>query len=335
MLRSVLCCLFAVVCSLGVSANAFDAHVAVTLQKSEPWVVNLFHDGHFWLGQTTDGSKPNRIEIYDPTAATKLGEVDLPHGVSFIQPYDTHSVIVLGRTPDAHAYFSVIDRDEENYNAQTYGLDWNLPEFFAVGPNSLYFNEAGNADVFNWTNGDMENLAPTISGPGRLIVVGNSLFVLEHHDMFSTDANMVKIDLRSQTTETTFDSYRNYVENLIYVPSINRIVLTETNASQLLIVNPDTNKLESTISVPTPMGLSLNGSQLAVSTGPAKGLAFVDLTTSKVTDNWDLSGVSPWFYDAWDVTADYDSGHYFVRSSNMCPTCDSSRNLVVVAQSSK
>jgi hypothetical protein len=313
-------------------ATAFTAKTGVVLHQNEPWVVNLYNGGLFYVGRTrSNDAEKNKIEIYNPDLSQKVGEVAVNHGVSYIQANGANQVIVLGRTAEARAYYTTITRQGTGFASQTKSLGMLLPEYFAVSSRGLFFNEAGDAAIYQWQGSAGRKVAEEVSGPGKVVIVGNSLFAIERRSFRPGDENLIKVDLGTSAVTRTFPTLRNNLSNLIYVPSIDRVVVAETFANQLLVVEPTQNRLESTIPVSSPRGLDLWGDHLVVSTDVQKSVAFVNLTSRTVDDTWDLSAV-PNLYNTWDLTADAAHGRVYVRSSNVCPTCSVSRNFVVVAE---
>lgn len=314
--------------------------ILTDLDFVEPNEAHLFHDDHLWVGKsrtTEDGH--HRMEVYS-SEGSLVSTIELPHSPRGVYPLSDAQVVVTGRTHwPWKTHYTVVTRYGHDFVTHTTTLpeEYQADEF--VGDiHRMFFTEPGEAKVFQQNGNDYRFLSPVISGPGKMLLLGDSLFVIERRDASLGDENLVKIDLKTETADKTFKDYlRNGLSNIISLPQRGRIAAAETVADQVLLIDVASNKLVETLAVHgRPRGLATLGNCLVVSSEETRRVRFFDLGTAeaKLIDEWDLSVVGNKLRKARSLAVDPNSGRVYVRSTYICPSslCVETMSSVVMAE---
>lgn len=314
--------------------------IVTDLDFVEPNEAHLFHDSHLWVGKskTTEDGHP-RMEVYS-SEGSLVSTIKLSHSPQAVSPLSDTEVVVFGKTQwPWKSHYTVITRTGHDFVTRT----TTLPEEFQadgfVGDiNRMFFTEVGDAKIFRPKGDQFEYLAPVISFPGKMLLLGDSLFVIEGRELSLGDENLVKIDLKTETADRTFkDHLRQGLTNIISLPQRGRIAAAETLADQVLLIDVASNKLVETLAVNgEPRGLATLGNCLVVSSAETRRVRFFDLGTAeaKLIDEWNLSVVGNKLRKARSLAVDPDSGRVYVRSTYICPSslCVETMSSVVMAE---
>jgi hypothetical protein len=163
-------------------------------------------------------------------------------------------------------------------------------------------------------------LGPAISGPGQMILIGESLFVLEWKASDPHTQNLVKIDLKTEKAERTFNGLlRSGILRMVQVPSTPYLAIVERDENQLLFVNYETNRFDEskTVAIPgRPRDVTVFGKCLAVLAPDGNTISFVDykMSSPQIVLTWDLNGLIDKWRRPSGIAIDRLTGNVFVRS---------------------
>jgi hypothetical protein len=309
------------------------------LDKSEVDEGHLFHAGLLWVGKThQQPSDPHTISVYSNGGETLVQNLEIPHSVMSITAFDANSVIVVGRTsvPSWRNYYSVIKKTGSSFSIKTTSLpEQYMVSDFAGRSDKLFFSEVGDAMILESSplERSVRPLPIEISGPGKLALDGNSLFVIENRNMDFGDEDIIKINLNDNSHTRTFnDHFRNGLVNIQVLKGVNYLAAAEAGADQVLLIDRTSNLLAHTLVVEgRPRALSQIGHCLVVATEEKQGVVFFDLNGSepKMIDRWDLSAADPRFNKGRSVAVDEATGQIFLRSTYPCGSCSQTQSSVV------
>lgn len=119
---------------------------------------------------------------------------------------------------------------------------------------------------------------------------------------------------------------------MVKLPGSSRIALTEKFANQILLVHTDTNTVdekENIHTTGTPWGITSFGSKcIAVMAYDEHAIRIFDVSTtgSPLVADWNLMGTIDRFHRPRALASDPKSGRLYVRSDDVCPTCQVSFN---------
>lgn len=323
-----------------VAIAAPTSRIALSLDKGEPYALNLFHAGFYFTGHSrqTD-TEQHRIEVYSSDLSTKVKEIAVPHTVESIAPLSANEVLVVGKhySTEWFGYYTVVTVKNGTFSPKTtkFSTDF-MPEFFAGKAGQLYFNEAGNAGVFRWNGSSGQMLPVKLSGPGRMAYTGTDLFVIERRNLLLFgDEQLTRVNLASQKATSVFPTIRNGLAQVQYLPNSGLVAVSETLADQVHLVDPSTNQVVESVTTATPEGLVAMGNCLAVSSREEKRATLFLVAKgqpTKTVDTWDLTALGGNLHNTRHITADGVGKRLYVRSQDMCPSCVSSRNVVAVIE---
>lgn len=313
-----------------------STRIALSLDKSEPYVLNLFHAGYYFTGHSRQTeTESHRIEVYSADLSKKVKDIALTHTVESIAPLSPTQVLVIGKHfgSEWHGYYTVIDTANLTAKTTEFSTEF-MPEFFAGAPGKLYFNEAGNAGVFSWSGGSGQMLPLTLSGPGRMAFTGNYLYVVERRDLlFFGDERLTRIDVKTNKSEVVSGLGKG-LSQIQYLPKLGLIAVPETLANKVHLVDPNTNKIVLSFESPSPEGVFPVEKCVAVSSRDEKRATLVRVAgnAATVAGSWDLTDLGGNLLNTRHITADVSGKRLYVRSQDLCPTCVSSRNVVAVVE---
>lgn len=333
---------FVCVCAI---AQTFALNQNVTVKvvselcNNEPYEPLLFHAGSLWTGRSrgVQGGNDYALELFSPEGKL-LDKHALVHTNGGVWAYGPNQVLVMGKNQwPWKSYFSVFTQ-QNNKIKQVSSKDFGLaiqPEFFAGNPNRLFFNEAGNAKTFEWVRGQPKYLAPTVSGPGKMLLVGDYLFVIERRNITLGDESMLRIDLKTNTADRTFKTYRNHLSHMTSLQNGKYIAVSETLANQILIVDVAKNEIVETLPVPNqPEGVAEYKNCLVTISEIDNHVHFfrIDIGQSKEVDEWDVAQVGNKFGMGRGIAVDPSTGRVYSRSKVIAPQATEVVNSVIVAE---
>jgi hypothetical protein len=321
---------------------ATPVRLVEVLDGLEPEAPLLFHDGGLWSGSTYgDEGKAYRLRRFDANGELH-SEVTLPHSVARIVPLGPNQVMVVGRSypGEWRTHYSEVTLRGGALRASSYRFarQWMVQEFAGDGTRR-FFTEPGERAILQMGTFGPSKLPVEVSGPGKMVLAGDSLLVLERRAAQLGDENLVRIDLRTNRATRVFHPWlRQGLVNLVALPGGGRVVAAELLADQLLFVDAGLGKLVATVPVPSgrPQGLALRGRCVVVgSADPARRIVtFVDARTPTptVVAEWELTGAPVSFKSIHALAVDPRSKRVFARSHEACLGCGVSLNSIVVAE---
>lgn len=322
-------------------AQPVDFRTVTLLHHNESYRAHTFAADALWVGKSKrEQNDSHRIEVYVDQGTRLLGTVNLNHTPSFAYPYGQDSVLVVGKSfsDQWRTHYTVIKRTGDQLNASTKTLPIQFQiDQAAANEQVKFFSETGDAKVLVEANGRaIRALAPTISGPGKMQLVGDSLFVLENRDSFLGDENIVKIDLKTETAERTFKDYlRQGITDIHHIAGTNILAANEALTGKVLFIDEITNKLVGELSVlPDIRNLETLGHCLLAAATESRQLAVIDIRNignPSVLASLDLSSVGEILRRPNGLAVDQKRGTIFVRSTWTCPTCAPNTQSSVVA----
>jgi hypothetical protein len=155
------------------------------------------------------------------------------------------------------------------------------------------------------------------------LLVNNSIFLVEQPNVVDSASNLVRVDLSNQSKPTElFPTLRKGLVSLIELSGPDSLAVSEEGASQVLLLDPKSSQLTSTIPVAagTPRGLAQLGNCLVVGSEASRKVSFYSLKTSpqSLVATWDLSGAGQSLMGIRDLAVDPASGTVYVRSAYAC-----------------
>ena len=290
------------VCLVGESAIA-SADLSVSKVRDlywDPYEAMVFNDSTLWIGSNRDESAASKyfLEAYSEDGSRLLGRVQLRHTLEFLYPYGPDQVLVVGKHAtegEWQTFFTVARLEQGRVIANTVPIPEEvMVEQIGGVPGRLFFNTGVNKLV-EYRGHGLEYLAPVISNAGQMMLLGDSLFVLERNSIYLGDENIVKVDLSSQSADRTFkDRLRNGITGFVPLRNGALIAAAETLANQILLIDTTTNTLVKTLSTSgNPRALAELGRCLVSFGWVDHALRFFDTTDSgfKQIGQWDLSPI--------------------------------------------
>ena len=111
-------------CSSAALADAMvfpKVGLVTELPMTEVYNGHLVHDGRLWVTRSRESdTDPHRLEVYDPKTLQLLQTINLKHTGAFVQPYGSHSVVVVGKTatPYWQTHYTVVSRSGAGYGSR-------------------------------------------------------------------------------------------------------------------------------------------------------------------------------------------------------------------------
>ncbi len=318
----------------GAVTTDLNVKLVTELGKEEPHEALLSQAGVQWVGNNRGdgGSIAFAVEVYNADGKL-LAKTPMKHSVDTIAAFGANKVIVVGEVSNPwQSYFSILSYSNGRISVDSHSVpEENLIGNFAGDASTLYFSEVGDNNVLHWTGSKMVPLKSSVRTPGRLVKVGNSIFIIEMNNIFGGSENFVKIDLGTDTAQRAFTTTRRKLSHLIYLPNRNQIAVTESYANQVLFIDAATNTLKDTIAIEgNPAGVATLGHCLAVSSNESKHVTFIDLNqaTPTIIADWDLNGAGDRLKQPTAISFDQATGTLFARSNYPCPSCVGTQSSV-------
>ncbi|MBI4403680.1 MAG: hypothetical protein HY537_05950 [Deltaproteobacteria bacterium] len=339
----------ACVCSIGIvlfsqsgRCDQFNATKIAEFSKFENVESMVFHDNQLWVAKSISLVSPpaydNSVDVFDSSGRIHHATLQLPFLPDRMYPFSEHQVIVVGKHYSDHwrTYFSIITSNPESYSVSTTTLPKNYQvDEFIGSPQAMFFGEPGSNKIYEYRRtlfgSSMTPLAPLIHGPGKMFMDGSDLWVIIRNGHAFGDENVGKINLDSQTMGKTFEQLREGITNIYAMKNERVIVVNEIGRDQILFIDANANRLTDTLPIENaPYGFTELGSCLAV-TGE-KSISFVKKAQGRheVVIRWDLKTLGQNMDAPRNIAVDQQTNRLYVRSANMCPTCDLTRNSVFV-----
>jgi len=313
------------------------------LDKYEPYTdAQVFHAGLLWVGRSRiNANTAYQVEAYDPAGQPVGNPLSLRHTPSYLYPFGTDSIIVVGKsaTPNWKTHYSIVSVHHGQLSSLTYTFPEEIQaDRFAGDSDHLFFSEPGDGALFTLPQWSLPHqaqfLAPTIHGPGPMLFTEGNLFVVEQNNILSsTQGNLIKLNPYTQTAERVFSqSNRKALTALVKLPGSSRIAITEQGANQVLLVHTDTNSVNEKENIPVagrPWGITLYGSKcIAVLAYNDHAVRFFDVSqpASPEVADWNLMNTINRFHRPRVLSADPQSGKLYIRSDEICPSCQTSFN---------
>lgn len=334
---TLVCVVMSVLFAKSVQGNDFKATKIFEFSKYENVEPMVFQESQLWVAKSVNWAGTqyvNGVEVTDSTGSIHYATLELPFLPDRMYPFGGKQVIVVGKhySDQWRTYFAVLTPNADSYSVSTTTLptEYQVDEFTG-SPEAMYFSEPGTNKIYRYKRSlfgaTMTPLAPLIHGPGKMLIRDNNLWLIIRNGFQLGDENIGKIDLTSESMERTFPNLRNGITNLYALKNERLIVANEILNDQILFIDPDTNKLIKTVSITGgPYGFAELGSCLVVTV--SKGVSFVK--NFEVAHRWDLSVLGPNMDEPRNVVVDDKTNRLYIRSSNLCPTCEVTRNTVFV-----
>lgn len=327
------------------SVFAFSSTVSikkvVDLEILETYDTHLLHAGKLWEGRSKTGKvETPRVDMYSLGGAFEKS-FELPYTPVHLFPNGADSVVVTGKNSAGgwKTFYTLIQREGANFTAKTTQFDEEyMVDHFVGDGKRMFFALFGDRNILAGTHGGtFRPLLPEkeeVIGPHNMVLRGDSLFVLNIHNIIGEETNLSRIDLKTNKVEVLFPGVRNGFRELLYHEKSNLIAVSERSENQVLLVSPDTGKLERTISTPYPKALASLGKCLAVANPETRVVSFFDLSSkdSKEIDSWDLSKAGTTFRKANAISIDTTSGRLYARSTYLCTGCAETMSSVIIAE---
>lgn len=330
---------------------AINVKLVTELDRFEPFDGHVFHAGHLWVGRSRkDLASYYRLEVYDP-AGNLVSSQELKHSARYLYPYGDSSVIVVGIAANPNqSFYTIAEVKNKKVSVAPKAIPASaLADRWAGRPGKHFFTDPGGLDeggplseplktIFTVGSFGPRYLKAKIRGPSHPVIIGNSLYVLEHPNIMDGGKNVVRVDLSTEVPTKIFAQPREYLQNLV-VLSNNRLAATEYRANEVLLIDAQANKHVGTVKVPegSPKALAQLGKCLVVGSEKTKKVSFFDLNSSdhKMLAQWDLSTAGDKFMGIRNLAVDPKSGRVYARSAypcNIMENCPAERNSVIVAE---
>lgn len=299
------------------------------LNSVEPYAPMVFHSGFLWLGRA-DYSEPktrHRIDVRSGDGETLLGSHPIPHSVERLYPFDEKNILVAGKAytdPEGWVtYYSLVSACCGAISVKTEALPSKYQvEEFAKFSNRLFFTEVGDRAVIEKTEKGTTPWQLEISGPGKMQVLGNDLYVLERNTIYLGDENIVRLNLSTMKPERIFSNLRNGITQLLALSDGKTLALNELKSQQVLLVdstNPFQKPRSVSLSDSSPRALGQWLNCLIVASEDSHKLSFVDLRshTPTVLGEVSLEGYQEELPNLRGLTVNPETGAVFLRSSRL------------------
>ena len=300
-----------------------------TLNSSEPYAPMIFHSGFLWLGRAdhSEAKTRHRIDVRSGDGEILLGSHPIPHSVERLYPFDEKNILIAGKAytePEGWVtYYSLVSACCGAISVKTEALPIQYQvEEFAKAANRLFFSEVGDRALIEKTTKGTSAWNLEISGPGKMQVVGNSLFVLERHTIYLGDENIVRLDLSSMKPERIFPELRNGITQLLALNDGKTLAFNELKSKQVLLLNTDNPSLEPQavkIANSYPRALGQWRNCLLVASEDNHQLSFIALNqkTPIVLGEVSLEGYKDALPNIRNLAVNPETGAIFLRSSRV------------------
>ena len=319
--------------------RAAQVQLVTELDKDEFHEALLFHAGVLWVGDDpiVGNTTTHVVEIFDVNG-NPLTKISLDFPVEHIYAYGSNSALVIGTVvyPTQTSY-AILSYSGGSLSGETYQIPSDITlEHLAIGSGTIFASTIGD-DLLATVDGNQANelSSPQISGPGRMVLDGGSLWVIEAHSVFGGQDNLVKIDVNSLAPTRTFSTLRNGITHLAALSADGLIATPESGTSQLLLVDEASNQLKSSVAINgDPVGVTTLGHCAVVSSDDIKHLSFVDVRGDKpsVVAEWDISSAGDRLKQPRAMAIDPATQTVFVRSAYTCPSCVVTQSSVFLAR---
>ncbi len=313
---------------LFLSATAFAApgikvRSLVPLEDSDPYEGHLFHENTLWVGRNRGPQAVNlyRVEAYSADGTKLLGTAKLTHTINQLAPLGKKAVAVGKAYQDQggwFTYYTTLEMKNGKLVSKTATLpDGIQTEYFAGREGALFFNEAGSRAVYRLGGFGAKALPFEISGPGKMALAGDSLFIVERKSFYQGDENLVRFDLKTNTGERLFAGNRNMLSNLAVLSGTKQVAVTETGADRVHVFDAATGKARHEITVADgPAAVAGLGKCVLTLSYFAKTLHVHDVSgaTAVAVDTWDLSELGEDVKNLRVMDVDPATGRVFLRA---------------------
>ncbi len=321
--------------------------VVTELDRFEPFNAMAFHDGRLWVGSSrVNLGASYKLDVFD-SAGTLLETKEMSHSLRYLSPFGPHGILTVGVSyKDQLTHYTVVSGETKlKVEPKTIPVQAYADEG-AGRPGVLYFTDPGGLDdgilgkpartifTLGWLG--PRYLKARIAGPHNPLLVGDSLFLIEHPTIASGGRYLVRVDLKTETSTRLLEG--SDLASLILLADGKTLAVADRDAGDVRLVEAATGTTLKTYSVAAqrPRALAQLGHCLAVASEESKHVTFFDLRNNKVQGEWDLSVVGKKLYGLRSLAADSTTGRVYVRSAypdfvgNASP--DTDRNSVVLAE---
>jgi hypothetical protein len=353
-MKTILGCLAAALCwgALANVAPTLETKLVTALDGFEPFEAHLFHDGLLWVGSSRKNMAADyKLEVFD-AQGNAVASTALPHALSYIYAFGPDSVLIVGTNGTLQlTQYSIARWDGSQVSVTTRSIpETAWADRWAGNPRQMYFTDpGGNTDdpgakpgqpaetLFTLDGSSPKYLSTRIPDPQDILLVGNSLFLVEQPNITQSAANLVRVDLASQKPVELFPTLRKGLLSLVALDN-GQLAVSEPGAGQVLLIDEKSSQLAGQVPVAAgaPRGLAQLGKCLVVGSEVSRHVSFFDLTAGDRTlvADWDLSGASQNLMAIRDLAVDPQTGAVFARSAYPCTPFSSCgpRNGVVLAR---
>lgn len=315
--------LFLFVSSLAFATTDVQLRQVTQLEATDPYDAHLFHEGVLWVGRNRDPQGNfYRLEAYSPDGSQRIASAMIPHTLGYLSTLGTKAVAVGKSWKDStgwRTHYTTAELKGNKLLVKTTTLPtWVQTEYYAGREGALFFTEMGSRAVLRATGSSVKAIPGEISGPGKMTLVGDILYIIERKSFMQGDENLVRFNIKTNQSERVFASDRNNLSNIAALPGTGRVALAETAADRVHILDPKAAGVLYSISVPDgPAALAGLGKCVLALSYFTRKLHVYDVSgpAAKEVDEWDLSGLGDDVKNVRVLEADPKSGRIYVRAT--------------------
>jgi hypothetical protein len=317
-----------------------EMKLVTLLHCNEPYTAHVFNGGHLFVGQSNDGTRPHRLEIYADEGTRLVQTIQLPHAPVFAYAHGRDSVLVAGKsyTDQWRTHYTIISPKGAGFVAKT----TTMPAQFMIdqvagGPEGLFFAEVGDAAIIKSTvGGGYNEFAGDISGPGKMQRTPTALWAIERRSTGLGDENVIRVNTTTGVHENVFTEFNGQgITDLLYLPQSKALVANEVLTGRLWFIDEASLKIVSSIDVAADVrAIERIGHCVVASSAESQVLSLIDISelkSPKLIREWDLrnAGGGEILRHPNGLTVNPDTGTIFVRSTYICPSCTPSTQASV------
>ncbi|NBX92255.1 MAG: hypothetical protein EB078_04945 [Proteobacteria bacterium] len=318
---------FALILSFFAGAHQIEMLKIAELNPSEGYAPMLFHQGYLWLGQLDYSSGKNKysLEVRTPDGERVLKSHSVPHSVQSLYVFDDHRVLMTGKSFTGEGwrtYYSLASFSKNQIHLETHPipLQYQIEEF-AGSPERLFFNEVGDRSIVEINTKGAQLLPLLISAPGKMTLIGDSLFVLERRSFKLGDEDIVKVNLNTHETTRVFNDGRAGIVSILPLNQGELLATTELLGQRVLFIDTRLNRLEEVIPVKGtyPRSLVQWGHCLVVGSEEPLKLTVIDIDhpKSRPVAQFDLSVYASELPNMMSLTVNPETASIFMRSAGL------------------
>ncbi|NBV50890.1 hypothetical protein EBR78_06695 [bacterium] len=324
-------------------ATTLQAHQIVmtkieTLNTTEPYAPMVFHQSALWLGRynVVNHRRQHRLEVRTMGGEKLVSSISVPHSVERLYPLDADRIVVMGKahTLEGWITYSTTARLKNgNIELEVNPISTKYQvEEFAGTPDRQFFNETGERGIVEINAFGTRLLPITISGPGKLQVAENSLWVLERNSFKFGDENIVRVNLATFEVERVFNRVRDGLSHILALQKSPWLATGEYFGEKLILIDRKNPALQKTIPLPGthPRALTQWGHCVIVASEQPHRLSVVRLNTvqPELVFEFNLEPYAADLPNFKTLSVDPDSAAIYLRSAEIPEVGRGDRNSI-------